>query len=301
MEPKPNVVLYHADCADGFTAAWVAWRVLKDTADYYPVKYGDRSPVEGRRGTTLYILDFSYPVDVMGEFCRKWDKVVLLDHHKTALENLGDFEATNLTKVLDQERCGAHLTWLHFNVDDSLNYKLPPLLICYVGDRDLWKFKLTHSREINVAIQSHPFTFDVWTMLHSCLSFDRPRPFDDLINEGTAILRVQEKSIELACSHAREVTLFDDTRVLGANVSDPKIISDVGNRLAAQQAAGVPGETGIGMTWWEQKDRIVISLRSLESGPDVSALAKRAGGGGHKHAAGFTVKSVTTRWIHESL
>ena len=32
----------------------------------------------------------------------------------------------------------------------------------------------------------------------------------------------------------------------------------------------------------------VFQLRSAPDGVDVSALAKSAGGGGHKHAAGFT-------------
>ena len=38
----PTVVLYHAECADGFGAAWALWRRFP-SADYRPVKHGIRS------------------------------------------------------------------------------------------------------------------------------------------------------------------------------------------------------------------------------------------------------------------
>ena len=38
----------------------------------------------------------------------------------------------------------------------------------------------------------------------------------------------------------------------------------------------------------------VFSLRSEEGGLDVSEIAKKFGGGGHKHSAGFKVKNIFT-------
>jgi nanoRNase/pAp phosphatase (c-di-AMP/oligoRNAs hydrolase) len=35
-------------------------------------------------------------------------------------------------------------------------------------------------------------------------------------------------------------------------------------------------------------------LRSDKAGRDVSAIAKRHGGGGHKHAAGFVLEGTTS-------
>jgi uncharacterized protein len=42
--------------------------------------------------------------------------------------------------------------------------------------------------------------------------------------------------------------------------------------------------------YWDVPNGQVFSLRSCENGVDVSEIAKQFGGGGHKHAAGFTVK-----------
>ena len=36
---KP-LVIYHDTCADGFGAAFAAWLVLGDEADYVPMQYG---------------------------------------------------------------------------------------------------------------------------------------------------------------------------------------------------------------------------------------------------------------------
>lgn len=43
---------------------------------------------------------------------------------------------------------------------------------------------------------------------------------------------------------------------------------------------------GVGIVWWRDKEMFRVSLRSKGS-LDVSAIAKRHGGGGHANAAGF--------------
>ncbi|WP_272872913.1 DHHA1 domain-containing protein, partial [Vibrio anguillarum] len=59
--------------------------------------------------------------------------------------------------------------------------------------------------------------------------------------------------------------------------------SDTGNIMAI----GVP----FSATYQETGDRIKYSLRSVEDGGiDVSEIAAKFGGGGHKHAAGFSIK-----------
>lgn len=46
-------------------------------------------------------------------------------------------------------------------------------------------------------------------------------------------------------------------------------------------------ETKIGACYWDTPEGRVFSLRSTDDGPDVSAIAKQYGGGGHAHASGF--------------
>src|SRR5271169_5753810 len=80
MSRKP-LVIYHADCIDGLTAAWVARRSLHD-ADLHPASHGSSPP--DMTGRDVYMLDFAYPRPVMEVIARQVQTLVLLDHHKTA-------------------------------------------------------------------------------------------------------------------------------------------------------------------------------------------------------------------------
>ena len=53
----PTVVLYHAECADGFGAAWAIWNRFP-TARFIPVKHGNPPP-PGLQGQRIVIVDFS--------------------------------------------------------------------------------------------------------------------------------------------------------------------------------------------------------------------------------------------------
>ena len=59
MAPTRPLILYHAHCADGFGAAFAAWKKLGSGADYVAVNHGDPPPpVAGR---DVVVLDFAYP------------------------------------------------------------------------------------------------------------------------------------------------------------------------------------------------------------------------------------------------
>ena len=59
VEPSQvNCVIYHADCTDGFGAAYAAWKHLGNRSEYYACKHG--SPPPDIKGKVVAILDFSY-------------------------------------------------------------------------------------------------------------------------------------------------------------------------------------------------------------------------------------------------
>ena len=59
LEPSSiDVVIYHADCTDGFGAAFAAWKLLGNKAEYHACKHGTKPP--DVRGKTVAILDFSF-------------------------------------------------------------------------------------------------------------------------------------------------------------------------------------------------------------------------------------------------
>lgn len=264
---KP-IVIYHGNCADGFGAAWVFSRhggSLSDGFDFHPGVYQDAPPdVEGRH---VYLLDFSYKRPVVEAMLDKALSVTLIDHHKTALEDLGP--------IMGRMRChcgldhsGAMLAWQFLRGDDA-----PPALLRHIEDRDLWRFALPHTREIQANVFSHPYDFEVWDgLMH--------RPIEELVAEGKAIERKHFKDI------AELVQVCKHRRVIGGHdvpvASLPYTLTSDAGHLMAQ---GEP----FAACYWDTPTGRVYSLRSTEAGLDVGEIAKGYGGGGHRNASGFRV------------
>ena len=59
LEPSSvNCVIYHGNCTDGFGAAYAAWKLLGNRAEYHACKHGQIPP--DVKGKTVVILDFSF-------------------------------------------------------------------------------------------------------------------------------------------------------------------------------------------------------------------------------------------------
>lgn len=265
MNSKP-LVLYHAGCWDGFCAAWV-FRNHKDRdAEFVPVQYGSQPPdVSGR---VVYILDFSYPRDVLLAMHKVAHSLVVLDHHKTAQAALDGLSFCRF----DMDKSGARLTWEHFCGDEPA-----PWQVYYTEDRDLWLWRQADSKEINAALRSYPLTFEAWDELDAT-----PGIISDLIIEGRAILRAENQIVNGLAAQAHETEIAGH-KVLMVNAT--VFASEIAGKLAIGRPFGV--------VWFEGDDRErVYSLRSAPDGIDVSEIAKSYGGGGHKHAAGFRVSAT---------
>lgn len=277
-----NLVIYHANCMDGFAAAWAAWTKLGDKeTHYWPMSYGD-DPISKikvvPRGLTIYIVDFSFPREVLKRMCEADVKVVILDHHKTAEVDLTDWpdQPENLEIHFDMERSGAKMAWDYFRPYDPA-----PSLISYVQDRDLWRKVLLYSEEINQFISTLPHNFDSWTSASYLL---RNR-FDEAKHIGESVLRKHGQIVADIVKTARPIKFHIDGKTvsgLAANCTG-HFASDVGHELCKLSGT-------FGATYCSGNDGSVKwSLRS-EGDFDVSAIAKLFGGGGHKNAAGFTLR-----------
>jgi len=104
---------------------------------------------------------------------------------------------------------------------------------------------------------------------------------DGLKSDGNAILRYQNQQVKFAASHAAP-TMIGEYRVLCVNAT--MLVSEIGQELASRK------DMPFGAVYFDTEDKRVYSLRSANHGIDVSEVAKSFGGGGHKHAAGFTVE-----------
>lgn len=88
---KP-LVIYHANCTDGFGAAFAAWLKLGDEAEYLPMEYGRSvgANLPMFDGREVYILDFSFSKPDMEDIFAEAKRVVWLDHHASVMKEWGE-------------------------------------------------------------------------------------------------------------------------------------------------------------------------------------------------------------------
>jgi oligoribonuclease NrnB/cAMP/cGMP phosphodiesterase (DHH superfamily) len=252
----PSLILYHGDCADGFGAAWAIWRRYPD-ARYQPVKHGEPPPTD-LAGEHIVIVDFSYARPVLEEMAESAASLVVLDHHITAETTLADLPYA----YFDLKKSGAVLGWEWAHDEPA------PWLLRYIQDKDLWNWALPNSREISAALASYPFDFELWNGFQQ----------QELERDGRAILRYEN---ELVTKLASLAILMQFEGVTVPAVHSPLLTSQIGERLSAHHP--------FCLIWHDRDGRRYYSMRSREDGTDVGAIAASFGGGGHTHAAGFSV------------
>lgn len=303
MSDKP-ICIYHGSCADGFGAAWVVRKFFAGEVDFIAGTYQNPPPDVSNRHVIL--VDFSYKRPVMLELAKRSNGVLVLDHHKSAAEDLAgndsDFTDTNnytgivdwnrflencamdrmenipvgrIYTRFDMQKSGAGLAWDFFFQNEER-----PELINRIEDRDLWKFRYPDTRAIQAAVFSYPYDFDTWDMLFKI-------DLATLRTEGEAIERKHHKDVaELVQSFRRFMTIGGH-RVPVANLPYT-LTSDAGHLMCEPYSTHNGDESPpFAACYWDTAEGRVFSLRSREGGMDVSEIAKQYGGGGHRNASGF--------------
>lgn len=267
---KDIVVLYHANCPDGFGAAWAAWKKFKNGADYIPVSPATL-PAQTLRGKDIYCVDISYPEQIMKKLVRDNACVTVIDHHVTARENVK--HAMHYSFDLNHSACA--LTWKFFHPGIAM-----PRMLRHIEDMDIWKFAVPHTEEAMAYIGTLPVDFKVWD--NAAKQFGDVSSYKKIIASGNLLLSYERALISRILAHAVPVT-FEKHKTYAVN--SPVFNSKIGHALYEFCPP-------MALIWYEDEDGIKVSLRS-DGSVDVSLIAKRYGGGGHASAAAFLLASGT--------
>jgi len=295
---KPDVMLYHANCADGFGAAWAAWSLWGNTVQYNPVSYGQEPPdVSGKH---VLIGDFSYPASILIEMVVSGaHSIIILDHHKTAEKELSDWIVDDVSgefwagdnpmkavahndeyigqpiaALFDMDRSGARIVW------EFCHDVPPPRLIELIEDRDLWRFNFEDTKPFGLWLRSEPFDFDRWEIINQDLNDGQES--HRLLSEARAMQRFFDQKVNEIAGLSRFGLLAGQSVPL-CNCP-PMFASEVGHKLLDDY----PSAPFVACYSDQGKAR-GYSLRSRDDRADVSEIAKKFGGGGHRNAAGFGV------------
>lgn len=264
-----KLCIYHHNCPDGFTSAWAVYKALGEEVEFYPGIHSEKRPdVKGR---DVIMVDFCYKRIDIAEMLEEANSILILDHHISAMRNLEGLEHEKLTAIFDLERSGAGISWDHFHPHADR-----PLLVDYVEDRDLWRFHHPETRPVLAVLDTLEFRFDRWNDFDVLLG----SRLQATVEDGRLLLKRYWKDLYDAIELSLRDVEIGGYVVPLVNVSHI-MASDAGNHLAK----GKP----FAASYYDAEDGRRFSLRSAPEGLDVSEIAAQYGGGGHKHASGFTV------------
>lgn len=268
-----TLVIYHGGCIDGFTAAWACWLRYFEDAEYFPATYG-------ANGADVELPDVAGRDVVMVDFCTSRDQLLRIhdaarsfrvyDHHKTAEAACRGLNFC----TFDMERSGAGLAWDYVAPGGA---ECRNWLVKYVEDRDLWRFALPDSKEINAYVSAQTQTFAAW----NAMAFRTTAASAAL--KGSGVLAFVDRYVHEMSQHARPSRFAGHDGIPVVNAPYINTSELVGH--LAESALFAVG-------WFQRNDGLYqYSLRS-RGDFDVSALAKSLGGGGHKNAAGFACEQL---------
>lgn len=261
-----NLVIYHDQDLDGWTSGWIASKMTKSTEalgyDY------DREVSAYMRGRiekceTLYLVDISLPDELMKQYA---EKIVWIDHHKDRNEQLKSLPFKSY--FCNHEFSATRLAFGYFyRTDLSGFFKLANLVDTY----DLWK-----SNANNFA-KARSFNEAISIIGRRMYWIDLGRIYD----KGESVDGYIEQSIKKGSMQLEGISAFLSR--IDPIPSHPSVT--VYSLIAPQFSTRARTSDILVMFKMEQVGRYKVSLRSYET--NVCEIAKRYGGGGHTHAAGF--------------
>ncbi|PIN19440.1 hypothetical protein CDL12_07881 [Handroanthus impetiginosus] len=323
---KRSAVLYHYPCPDGAFAALAAHLYFSHfpaAAATSPALFFPNTVYSPLRAEDLplneiddvYLLDFVGPPGFVQQLSRKVGRVVVLDHHKTAIEMLGSGMSTsgNLIKVIDMERSGATIAYDYFkeklfgrdvnsSKDDAFGqFQRVRRLFDYIEDGDLWRWHLPNSKAFSSGLKDLNLEFDVKSnpsLFQQLLSLD----LDSVLSQGMSSLAHKQRIIDEVLEQSYEIAIGGGAcgHCLAVDADSVcELRSELGNQLANKSLK--MNLRGIGAVVYRvpepENDLLLkISLRSIND-EDTTLISQQYGGGGHKMASSFLIDHAEfQRW-----
>lgn len=265
------ICFYHSADLDGHCSGAIVKRRFPE-CELYGINYGDAFPWEKAKGDVV-MVDFSLQphseMKRLAESCC----VIWVDHHKTAIDewNSDPFGCKGKFEV---GKAGCELAWEYFFPFEEM-----PEAVKLLGRYDVWD----HSDSRTLPFQYAMRLFDTFpeknmTLWDGLFKTDNIL-FNDILGKGETVLQYVQMDNEKYCKACAFDTPFDGLKCVAINkmLTNSQVFESVWD---AEKYDAM-------LTFGFRKGRWTVSLYSDKPDIDVSVVAKRRGGGGHKGAAGF--------------
>lgn len=295
-----TIVFYHSADFDGWSSGAIVLRKFPN-AKAIPINYPVLDQAEKlakilsiiETGDTVFVVDFSFSPQTFKEIKAKAKELIWIDHHVSAINHCetDDFQTEGL---LSTEFAACELTWLYLmeNFREveaySLEYynSLPlPYAIRLLGRYDLWK----HDYDTNiVSFQMGMKSFfslatdEKWSKI-----FEQSSEFvNHIIDRGNIISDYLENNdFKVAKSYAFEAEI-EGHKVVALNMRSG------GSSIFKNVFQPEIHDFCVSFLFLPTQKWVVAMYAENNDSVDLSKIAEKYGGGGHKNAAAFTIENA---------
>lgn len=285
------ICLYHANCFDGLLAAAIAHHRFKGAGEYIAVRYQEEPPLEKMKDKHVYLLDFTYPTEVLLQHVNTFRSLTVIDHHEDAVKPWLPYDwadnvhgIDNVSVMFDNRESGATLTWSAFNPPNAAM----PELVEYAREYDIWTKRLPMTDEVQSAMRSRfqPHKAQFESLMNFVLTADG-RTIHMLQEEGKVILEPERNIARgLIKRHLQFLDLWGYQNV-AVCMMPAELVNLAGEMIYTEY----PDTPFVAM----YEDNLVkmtrkYSFRSRrDGGANVSKVAAILGGKGHYNSAGAMI------------
>lgn len=279
-------VWVHGNCPDGTGAAVVALLFYykyksPSTPTIVTLHHGGQHPDATNK--RVVVFDFGFDEPTLLNYLKTAEAFAVLDHHES---NKSVLEKYSTHCTFNNDHSGAWLAWNYFFGQTEPT----PMWVQYIEDRDLWKWKLEGTKAfgsfVNYYTDKKPETlFKLFYPIQSPFGGRGDlKDYSELLSKGEMALTVERGLIQSQLVGViRSRFLGLPCGVLNATC----LISDTCDAFLTQNQQY---NLVLAYRFDAKLLRFSFSLRSREgSNVDCIPLAQKFGGGGHKHAAGFSL------------
>ena len=275
MEDQKPLLLYHANCPDGFGATLPFHLKYGDSIEYVAVTHKQK-PFHGLsqkmfKDRIVWMIDISFVRKDTLRIKKLAKEFINIDHHLGNQQKLGDLEYCHF----DMNHSGAVLSWKYCFPEQPV-----PKLLQYIEDRDINNWNLPYAKELLSSIDAHEKTFDIWEALMRRL--EDPVGFSELLEEGAVIYHYNHTLMEII----KKGIYYTDIKGYRVPIINTPFFR---NEILTELTREHPFAAG----YHYDGESFIFSLRSTDKGVNTLEIASQfPGGGGHRNASGFSVKSL---------
>ena len=292
---------YHHNDLDGYCAGfWVNLNVgIKANTEgkiHYktsPINYNQKFPFEEiEKNEQIWIVDFSLEPSDMLKLLEITQDITWIDHHKTAIEKYKDFphEVRGIRKD-GEAGCVLTFKYIHWwtqrgngpiNLNNERLDNPVPEFTKLIGDRDIWKFEFgDRTKYFYLGCQLYD-----WANLNSSF-WKMPFVYEDegiekIIKEGIISEKYRDNFSKHYLQSLSFETIFESYNCLAMNMG----------LCSSEYFLDNDRKYEILIPFVFDGKKWTVSLYTTKKEIDVSEIAKKYGGGGHKGAAGFVCKEL---------